>query len=198
MKIRHINYALIAITVLSASCLLASGFVANQLLSHKSSELSQLKAQSQVVSDLQATLKKNRSDLIKYKELNEIAKAVVPQDKNQAQTVGEIVKIAEESGISQLSSITFPASTLGGVGASSSGGLTQVTPVKGINGVFLLPITITQDSAHAIKYSQFITFLSKLENNRRTAQVSSISIQPDSKNPSLISFNLTVNEYIKP
>lgn len=180
--------------------LFASAWFTNHLLTSKATELSKLKAQSQVADDLQISLKKNKADIVKYAELNTIAKAVVPQDKNQAQTVSEIVKIANDSGIPKLTSITFPASTLGGTGAGarSQGGLTQVTPVKGISGVYLLPITITQDSNNAVRYSQFITFLKKLENNRRTAQVSSINITPDSKNPNNISFTLIVNEYIKP
>jgi hypothetical protein len=179
--------------------LFASVFFANKLLSTKSVELSKLKAQSQVADELQISLRKNRADITKYADLNKIAKTVVPQDKNQAQTVSEIVKIANDSGITKLTSITFPASTLGGTGAAKAqASLTQVTPVKGIAGVYLLPITITQDSNNAVRYAQFITFLQKLENNRRTAQVSSISITPDGKNPNNISFTLIVNEYIKP
>ena len=179
--------------------LFASVFFANKLLSTKSVELSKLKAQSQVADELQISLRKNRADITKYADLNKIAKTVVPQDKNQAQTVSEIVKIANDSGITKLTSITFPASTLGGTGAAKAqASLTQVTPVKGIAGVYLLPITITQDSNNTVRYAQFITFLQKLENNRRTAQVSSISITPDGKNPNNISFTLIVNEYIKP
>lgn len=196
---KKLTYLLAASTAILGMMLLTTGILANSVLTHKSAELSKLKAESQVTSNLQTLIKKDKADIARYAELNNIAKAVVPQDKNQAQTVGEIVNIANASGITKLTSITFPASTLGGVGVVKSvGGLTQVTPVKGINGVYILPITITQDSANAIPYSRFITFLHKLENNRRTAQVSAINIQPDAKNSNNISFNLTVNEYIKP
>ncbi|MCA9326895.1 hypothetical protein KDA14_00015 [Candidatus Saccharibacteria bacterium] len=195
MDAKKLNYLLIAATIVLGGIFLSSGLIANAILTSKSAELSKLKAQSEVALDLQDAIKKNKADIVKYSELNEIAKAVVPQDKNQAQTVSEIVNIAAESGIGKLSSITFPASTLGGAGSK---GLTQVTPVKGIAGVYLLPITITQNSGDAVPYSQFVTFLQKLENNRRTAQVSTINLTPDSKNPNYISFTLTVNEYIKP
>lgn len=199
MDNKKLSLILAGVASLLGIGLFASVFFANKLLSTKSVELSKLKAQSQVADELQISLRKNRADITKYADLNKIAKAVVPQDKNQAQTVSEIVKIANDSGIAKLTSITFPASTLGGTGAAKAqASLTQVTPVKGIAGVYLLPITITQDSNNAVRYSQFITFLQKLENNRRTAQVSSISITPDSKNPNNISFTLIVNEYIKP
>lgn len=198
MDAKKFYYLLVATVIVLGFGLIASGYVANQILSSKSAELSKLKAESQVTEQLQDTLKQNKADIEKYSELNEIAKTIVPQDKNQAQAVGEIVKMANESGIGTLTSITFPASTLGGVGASSNASLTQLTPVKGISGVYILPITITLDSTRSVPYSQFITFLQKLENNRRTSQVSQINLQPNANNPNYVSFTLTVNGYIKP
>jgi hypothetical protein len=195
MDSKKLNYLLFAATAVLALALIGSGAVANMILTSKSTQLSKLKAESLVTSELQNVIKKDKADIAKYNDLNEIAKSVVPQDKDQAQTVSEIVNIANDSGIAKISSITFPASTLGGVG---TGLLTQVTVVPGIPGVYILPITITQDASAAISYSKFITFLQKLENNRRTAQVTSINIQPDGQNPNNISFTLTVNEYIKP
>lgn len=197
MDSKKLNYLLFAATILLALALVGSGVIANMILSSKSDQLSKLKAESLVTSELQDAIKKEKADIAKYSGLNEIAKSVVPQDKDQAQTVSEIVKIANESGIAKISSITFPASTLGGVGIGSSS-LTQVTAVKDIPGLYILPITISQDASSVISYSKFITFLQKLENNRRTAQVTAINIQPSDKNPTNISFTLTVNEYIKP
>jgi len=46
--------------------------------------------------------------------------------------------------------------------------------------------------------NNFIDFLDNLEQNRRTAQVSGVTITPDPQNPSLLSFSLVVNVYIKP
>jgi hypothetical protein len=122
----------------------------------------------------------------------------VPQDKDQAETVQEIVSLAAKSGIPQLSSITFPPSSLGEPGAKTAKGLTQVTPVSGIPGVYDLPITITQDNTAEVPYNSFLTFLTNLEQNRRTALVSSVSVVPDQTNPALISFTIIVDEYIKP
>ena len=197
MTAKKLHIILLALTFAGLAGLVGCGSAANTLLTKKSASLSALKAQSEVASELQISLKKGMSDIVKYKSLDDIARSVVPQDKDQAQTVSEIVKIANDSGIPKLTSITFPASTLGGTTQATSS-ITQVTPVKGIPGVYVLPITITQDASRTVPYSQFLVFLKKLETNQRTAQVSAISIQPDAKNPSQISFTLTVNEYIKP
>lgn len=199
MNAKRMFYILLASVGLLVVAVLAMGYVANLALTTKSKELSNLKAESEATQSLQTLLQKNKSDLVRYKDLNDIAKAVVPQDKDQAQTVREIVKIANDSGIGKLTSISFPASTLGSLSAvKPQGGLTQVSPVAGISGVYLLPITINVEQNQAVTYTQFLRFLQKLEQNRRTAQVSDISLKPDAKNPNAISFTIIVNEYIKP
>ncbi|HPR09644.1 hypothetical protein KDA06_02395 [Candidatus Saccharibacteria bacterium] len=200
MTPKRLFYLLLITVSLLFIATISTGYVANSVLSQQAEKLRQLKAESEATQELQSLLQKNKSDIKRYSDLNEIAKAVVPQDKDQALTVREIVKIANDSGITNLTSINFPASTLGGTasGGSQAGGLSQVIPVKGISGVYLLPITVTVDSSNPVSYSQFTTFLQRLEQNRRTAQVSEITITPDPKNPSTIAFVITLNEYIKP
>ncbi|HZM63622.1 MAG TPA: hypothetical protein VFB59_00660 [Candidatus Saccharimonadales bacterium] len=191
--------------------LVGSVYFANKALSDKSKELVGLRATKQAKEEQEKQLIKAKEDIKKYSDLNEIAKSVVPQDKDQAKTVAEIVDLASKSGIKRLSSVSFPPSTLGAAppkeGEKTEGeadkpktpaGLTQVTPVKGIGGVYRLQITVTQAANEPVTYSNFLNFLSKLEHNRRTAQVSSINVQPDNKNPDLVSFTLVISEYIKP
>jgi hypothetical protein len=178
--------------------LLASVYSANNALSSKSSELVDLKATKMAKEQKEAQLKKAKKDIITYSELNEIAKSVVPQDKDQAKAVSEIVNLANQSGIPRLSSVAFPPSTLGGTTVKTPQGLTQVTPVKGSPGVYSLQITITQSNTEPVPYGSFIAFLSKLEQNRRTAQVSSINVQPDSKRSDFVSFTLVIDKFIKP
>ena len=199
MKAKQLYYILVA-----SFCLLIIGFGAvgyetNKLLGGQANKLSKLRADADVLQGQQKTLIKNKQDIAKYGELNKIAETVVPQDKDQAEAVREIVNIASQSGISKLTSITFPSSTLGSAtGGKVNPNLTQLTPVKGLPGVSLLEITVTQDASARVPYSQFTTFLSKLEQNRRTAQVSGITIQPDPAHPSQVAFTLVIDEYIKP
>lgn len=198
MNSKQLYYALVGILVILGVGIVFSAREANSLLEHQSNTLVGLKASDQATADQKTQLAQDKKDLATYANLNTIAQSVVPQDKNQAEAVREIVNLASKSGISQLSSITFPPSTLGGTSVKLPGGLTQVTPVKGIPGVYTLNITITQTSDNPVSYNNFITFLSKLEKNRRTAEVSSITIQPNQKNPSMISFTLVIDEFIKP
>ena len=195
MRSKQVFYVLMTMVILLALGVFGVGVAANAVLVAKSSELSKSKAESEVVSSLQSELTRSKSELTRYNDLNIIAKSIVPQDKDQTQTVREIVKIAQDNGISRLSSVTFPTSTLG---TSVKGNApTQVQPVAGMAGVYVLPITVSVNQDNAVTYDQLIAFLAGLEHNRRTAQVTSLTLQPSDKS-SNIAFTLTINEYIKP
>jgi hypothetical protein len=180
--------------------LLAGAFVANSLLSKESKKLVSQRLQISTLDAQASALTKAKQDVNNYSELSNIAKSIVPQDKDQAQTVREIVNIAARNGI-KLGSITFPTSTLGekatpGIGSSLTH--SQLAPVVGINGVFSLQIVVQSDPNSPILFSKLLGFLDALEHNRRTALVSDISLTPDDSNNSKLTFNLTLDEYIKP
>lgn len=198
MTPRKLYYALLACLILAGIGLLATGYIADSLLTKKAMTLKQLKAEVENQSTLQSELSKNKRQLREYSALNQIAKTIVPQEKDQAVTIREISRMASESGIPKLSSITFPASTLGGAtGVASANNISQLTPVKGLASVYSLPVTVTLSSTNSVSYSQFMVFLDKLEQNRRTAQVTSVNITPLASDPSRISFNLVINKYVK-
>lgn len=220
MSSKRLHTVLIGIVALLFVCLLGGVYGVNKLLTSETDNLVVLKAKSQALTQEQTSLNKAKKDALRYENLNKIAQAVVPQDKNQAEAVREIVNIAADNGIT-LAAINFPASTLGNLpngtaapatpasagaapaasasAASSKGAnLSQLTALKNIPGVYQLPITINNDSAHPVPYADFINFLSALEHNRRTSQVQTIAIQPAASKPGSITFSLTLNEYIKP
>lgn len=199
MDSKKLYYALIGILVILGVGLVFGAKEANSLLGGQSNKLVALKASDQATAAQETQLIQDKKDIAKYSDLNTIAKSVVPQDKYQALAVREIADLAAQSGISQLSSVAFAPSTLGATTTvKTPAGLTQVTPVKSIPGVYDLQITITQNATARVSYSSFITFLQKIEQNRRTAEVTSINVLPFQKDPSQISFTLVIDEFIKP
>jgi hypothetical protein len=204
------------IAVLSIG-LLAGAYGANSLLSERAATLTDAKAKAAALKNEQQSLVIAKKEVKQYAGLQKIAQAVVPEDKDQAEATREIVKLANNNGVS-LAAITFPASSLGssstasGVSSSSAAArstpvvnansttvkLSQLQPVKNIPGVYVLQITVQSDATRPVPYSSFINFLSALEHNRRTAQISNITIQPSTTSPGLLTFTLTLNEYIKP
>lgn len=178
---------------LSVVVLFLSVYLTNTVLQNKSKDVVKARAKSMVLDQKQQQLSKARADIAKYQGLADIAKSIVPQDKDQAQTVREIVGIAQANGI-RLGTISFPTSSLG----TKKGALSQLAKVKDIPGVYTLEITIQSDSTSPPAYSQFIAFLDGLEHNRRTALVNGITLVPEAGDPNKISFTLNLSEYIKP
>lgn len=198
MNSKRVYYGIVGLIVLLCLGLIIGAKIAVGKLSVKSNKLVSLQLQQQSLEAEESQLAEAKAEIKKYQPLADIAKSIVPQDKNQAETVREIVNIAGQSGIS-LSSITFAKSDLGAPGKKLTNAelnLSQLTPVKGLSGVYQLPITINE--TQSVNYNQFLNFLSQLEHNRRTAQVTDVALQPDLQNPSQLSFTLSINEYIKP
>lgn len=211
MSSKRMYLIMLALTGVLGILIIATAILGNSLLKDQASKLLNAKLQNRVLDEQQVALKQAEKDIEKYAELGKIAKTIVPQDKDQAATVREIVKMASESGI-KLSSITFPSSTLGQSGAAATSGsntatadkssagtsITQVKPAQGLPGLYTMEITIQQDTKSPITYPKFIEFLSKLEQNRRTAQVIGVSVLPTPNNRSSLTFSLTLRVYIKP
>jgi hypothetical protein len=213
MNSKRLYFGLLGLVGLLVLALPLSAYKVDGLLASHAQV--KLKAKSEALDQEQVSFEIAQQNIKKYAGLEKIAKAIVPQDKSQAEAVREIVNIAAQNGV-VLESISFPPSTLGGPGSaspaatpapsasssaaninSSQNKLSQLTAVSGIPGVYQLPITITSDTKHPILYGQVISFLSDLEHNRRTAQVNSISINPGGNGQNL-TFIITLNEYIKP
>jgi hypothetical protein len=218
-RVYFLMLGLIAFLVIG---LFAGAYETNTLLGSRAGDLTKLKAKSKSLDKEQQSLVAAKRQIKTNSDFNAIATSIVPQDKDQAKAVREIVNIAGNNGIA-LGSITFPTSTLGlspapVAGASGtasaaatpvkpfansgtkskSSALSQLQPVKNIPGVYDLQIMVSGDPSQSVDYNQFIAFLSDLEHNRRTAQVSAITLSPDPKNAKNLTFSLTLDEYIKP
>ncbi len=205
MTTKRIYWVMIGVNVVLAFGILGCVVLGDKMLKKQSDVIISKKLENAVLENEQTALKQAKADLEKYTELKQIAKQIVPQEKDQALTTREIITLAESAGI-KIGSIGFPSSNLGsaakkpadGAAANATSAISQAKPVTGIKDLLELQIIVTSDTARPSTYNQLITFLSKLENNRRTAQVSQISIQPDAKNTSSLNFSLTLTLYIKP
>lgn len=197
MNSKIFSYIMIGVVIILSGGILGITFSGKTLLDKQSQKLSDARAQDQVINQQEVSLAQAKSDILKYDQLDEIAKAIVPQDKNQAKTVREINNIAAESGVN-LQQINFNTSDLGIPGNKTTGKLTQVKPVEGIEGVYSLEITVSSGEASPVPYYKFLDFLERLESNRRTAHVSSIIVTPSENNKNDVNFSLVLNVYLKP
>lgn len=205
MNGKRFFFVMIGVLAILSAGVIGAVYFGNALLEKQSNKLLSLKLDSQVADKQQLSLVQAKKDIKEFTDLKDAANIIVPQDKDQAEAVREIVNIADKNGI-KLGAINFPASNLGQAAAKPSGdsnspkppSVTQVQPVTGINGVFVMPITVQSNTTAKISYSSFINFLQDLEQNRRTAQVSSVNITPDRQAADNLAFTLILNVYIKP
>lgn len=209
MSAKKAFYAmLIGITLLIALCA-AGTYFGQKMIVKEGDKLENAKLEAGVAEERKALLEQAIRDINEYEDLETIAKTVVPQEKDQARTVLEIVQLARRAGIN-IVSVQFPSSELGQVtarrsgpatargGATNNQSLTQLTPVEGLSGVYEMNIDIQADQQIPVSYDQLILYLTLLENNRRTAQVSNISITPSVENPNFVSFSLSLKSFVKP
>jgi hypothetical protein len=187
------------------------------ILSGQSKKLVDLKQQSKTVDAQSTSLAAAKKQVEMYSYFNDIAKTVLPTDKDQAQAVLDIFNLADQSGIA-IASITFPASSLGNKAApTASGGnaatapassaISQAKAVEGIPGLYSLELIISPQTgtsvpdAKKVTYTKFLDFLSRIENDRRTAQITQVNIQPqgsDNGPSQFINFTMTINIFMKP
>ena len=206
MNSKRFFFGLIGVILLLGLASIGGVYFGSSLLSNQTDAITKLRAESLALDEQQKSLIQAKRDVEQYTELEKIVKTIVPQEKNQARTVREIVRFAQESGI-KISTITFPASTLGQDSAKSKpagdtskttpSSTTQVKPVEGISGVQQLELTVQSDTNVPIPYSNLLDFLTRLEQNRRTSQVSNINVQPAEADRTKVTFTLIVNVYVK-
>ncbi len=195
MNSRKTFFALIALLIVITGAGISALVFGNKYLDKQNTKLTNLKLEYQNLDTVQHSLINAKKDIAEYQDLVNTVEAIVPQEKDQARTVREIVNIAAVSGV-KIDSFNFPSSTLGNAATANAATTTsQTQAVEGISGVERMEITI--NSTTPVSYQKFIDFLQRLEQNRRTSQVSSITISPESDNRDYIRFSLIVNVYIK-
>lgn len=219
MTSKRLYWILIGALGLIVVAMLGSAYGINSLLEAKSNKLVGLKASQAALAQEQTQLIQMKKDIVTYNNLYDISRLIVPQSKDQTETVRQIVGLAAQNGVT-LQAISFPASSLGAgnsplgvtkstvgsgsaapaAGITSNPALSQLQKIANIPGVYDLPIQVVSstDPSHMASYKQVINFLSSLEQNRLTAQVSSIDLQPDAQNPSRLSFTLNLDIFINP
>lgn len=210
---RKLNWLLLGSLCLLAIIFLAVAVEGLSVLGKKSQSMVNLKVQSQSADEQLVNLQRSKEQVKKYAYFKDVAKTVIPNDKDQAEAVVQIYQFANEAGIA-LKSITFPTSSLGlsaatvttqDAAASSSvtkAALSQAKPVSGMPGLYSLSLIITSDGTSTLPPSLFTTypkmqtFLQKIENNRRTAQITDVNVVAADKTP--MYFTLDLNIFIKP
>ena len=169
------------------ACLVLVGgggyYFASKMLHERTSALSKKMAEDQAAEQKLSQL----GDLQKqYKRLGPILPAIeeaLPANKEQSKIALQLRNIAAQSGMN-FAGVTFPAST-------APGPTSQTVPV---GAVLAIPVTFQLQGS----YDQLQSFLKQQENLSRYTSVTSLAITADPKNPNKLSFDVSLNVYMKP
>ena len=209
---RQLRFLLLGLLGIAVIVFVATAVLGLSNLSRKSVQLVGLKLKSKTLDAQLTSLGVAKKQVEQYSYFNEVAKTVLPSDKDQAKTVLTIFKLASEAKIG-IASITFPTSNLGiasgsaSATGSSSSAISQAKRVEGINGLYSLQLTIVPETGQivpedrVVTYPKFLDFLKRIERDRRTAQITQVSIQPElntSGPTKTINFTLVVNIFMRP
>jgi hypothetical protein len=195
------SFRLFVLLSIACGLLVAAAFGltygANKLFARQGQTLEDAKINYDIAQNREQALQSAEANIKKYEQLNIIAQGILPQEKDQALTVREIVAIAAQHNV-PLSSVTFPDSKLGVSTKSKTNAATesQLTAVKGISGLYVMEIKVA--SSGVTRYDNFLRFISALQSNRRTANITSVNATPSEANRNFVSFNLNINAYIRP
>jgi hypothetical protein len=119
---------------------------------------------------------------------------LVPNEKEQALAVESIYAYAGKAGLT-VGSIEFPSSNLDpSVKSKTKIDISQATPVKGLNGVYEIPIdiSIAGQGQNSIATNQLLTFIEAIESSPRNMRITSITYDATSS-----TVKLSVSLYVK-
>src|SRR5579871_1342468 len=110
MSSRLSYYIMVGLLVLVSAGIIAGTVFGDYMLQQQTNKLVALKLDSKILDEQQSALIQANKDIAKYSSLETIANTIVPQDKDQAQVVREIVGYANDLNI-PIQNISFPTSS---------------------------------------------------------------------------------------
>src|SRR4051812_13019967 len=111
MNAKRLRLVLLGALVLGVVLFLTIASLGSSKLSAKSEDMVTLKQQSQLLEAQLNSLSSAKKQIQQYGYFKEVAKTVIPSDKDQAKAVFDISQFADQSGF-LIGTITFPTSSL--------------------------------------------------------------------------------------
>ncbi len=226
MSPKRLYFILIGLLVVITVGSFALTWEASKWLATRSQSTVELKLDILKLQQQQKIGLKAASELETYKQDVKYIAEVLPKRKDQVDALSQLTKIADENNIT-FGSISFPSSELGNAVAKVAAPVvdesaktttaspttpapapkptaTQTKPVDGLPGVSSIQISlgeIAQKSSNkSLTYDQLLSVLRSIEQNRRTMQMTNISITPKKSttdNSVLYQLTINLNIYIK-
>ncbi|MBP9820556.1 hypothetical protein KBC85_00240 [Candidatus Saccharibacteria bacterium] len=163
--------------------------------------ISVMKKESQKIIDAKLNIAKaqktesiyssNKDLYLKNQDLAQKINDFIPTEKEQDLIVAQLNSFANQSQLT-ISTISFPNSTLDPNSKQKvKTDISQATPVKGLNGVYEIPIVVTvaDTSSETVNTDNLLKLLDLIESSPRNMRITSISYDAESNE---IQLNITI------
>lgn len=186
IQAKKLFFILITLNIILLGGTFLAFTISNSIASKKSQKISQLKADVESNDQSLVNYKVLQSAVNSNKELEAISQKVLPSDKDQSAALADIDKFSRETS-TPIQQITFSTAT-------NKTGATP-TSISGVKGVSVIGVVLHSNN---VRYNNLLLFLKRIETTQRRMQVTSVTITPNSSDPSLLSrVDLSIDIYIK-
>lgn len=190
MSPKTVFFGMIGVVIVAILLGVGGFIIGENRIAERVLEVSNLKADQEVVQQEVAVFEDAQSKVEKYSSVLEIADRVLPPSKNQAELIAELKKFANDTSI-VIQQISFESGE-----QSKNSATSQTTSIEGLTGVLAIPTAITFEPG--LSYQELLNFLKKVEQNQRIMQVKNVSLTPDQKTPNVLASALIeINVFLK-
>lgn len=154
--------------------------------------IGRLKAEQKAAKSQIGIYESTRTKVSELAFVEDLANSVLPNEKEQANTIAELRKFVIDSGM-QFESISFAGSDQKAIAAGRIA-TTQTEKNDDLPGVLLLPANVV--IGPGASYDQVLSLLRTIETNQRKMQVTNLTLLPDETGERFSSITLDVDIYL--
>ena len=191
MTTKKAHYLIVASVAILVLLLFATLYFGFSVMKKESQKIIEAKLNIAKAQKTESIYGSNKELYIKNQDLAQKINDFIPTEKEQDLVVAQLNSFANQSQLT-ISTISFPNSTLDPNSKQKvKTDISQATPVKGLSGVYEIPIVVTvaDTNSETINTDNLLKLLDLIESSPRNMRITSISYDAESNE---IQLNITL------
>lgn len=191
MTTKKAHYLIVASVITLVLLLFATLYFGISVMKKESQKIIDAKLNIAKAQKTESIYSSNKDLYLKNQDLALKINDFIPTEKEQDLIVAQLNSFANQSQLT-ISTISFPNSTLDPNSKQKvKTDISQATPVKGLNGVYEIPIVVTvaDTSSETVNTDNLLKLLDLIESSPRNMRITSISYDAESNE---IQLNITI------
>ena len=191
MTTKKAHYLIVASVIMLVLILFATLYFGISVMKKQSQKIIDAKLNIAKAQKTETIYSSNKELYLNNQELAQKINDFIPTEKEQDLIVAQLNSFTNQSQLT-ISTISFPNSTLDPNSKQKvKTDISQATPVKGLNGVYEIPIvvTVTDTNSETVNTDNLLNLLDLIESSPRNMRITSISYDAESNE---IQLNITI------